>query len=548
MTIGDRDKTLSVNSAEERVLELAERVFLEAASSEEMAELESLLSAAPGLRRIYLRYALLQSQLAFTTASLCGDISLQPTAEVHSTLRPSRTLRDTLVLAAMLAAALLISVGVYFSRSTTDKPDLVSDYTEELSSGAMLARHYDNRDLPTHVVGFLVSERSKNIFSSTLHVHEGSTGLRTTGGIDIQIEGPAKFGASSSTTGVLYQGSVLASLNRQDSNYSIETNGLRVVDRGTEFRVATMEKNQIRVEVLDGEVEVQSRIRRPLYLWSFDESASKDNKTVTDSQFISRRVERVPGLVGTGAISFSNQNDSFVRIIAGTGKEVGTGAMACSSGISIEAIIVSQWDGKEIDYDEIFRKEDGNHRMLLSFQNDGSPFGYEIPKVASGPCLSFGLHLDQHGYSELDMPLDGNDGRPALQEIADGKPHHVVATYDSFTGRKSIFIDGLIRFSHDFTDGALVLNGGPALAEIGNHESFEPFTGIIDEVAYYDFALTPDEIAVHYERAMRGLPYYEQQSRVTNHDRWQAIAIVRAGSSRVFDITTENHPPGTRDH
>jgi hypothetical protein len=96
MTIGDRDKTLSVNSAEERVLELAERVFLEAASSEEMAELESLLSAAPGLRRIYLRYALLQSQLAFTTASLCGDISLQPTAEVHSTLRPSRTLRDTL--------------------------------------------------------------------------------------------------------------------------------------------------------------------------------------------------------------------------------------------------------------------------------------------------------------------------------------------------------------------------------------------------------------------------------------------------------------------
>jgi hypothetical protein len=544
MTISDGDKPFSVDNAAERVLELAEHVFLEAASLEEMAELESLLSAAPELRRIYLRYALLQSQLAFTTASLCGDISLQPKAEVHATLRPSLTIRNVLVLAATLAATLLISVGIHFLRSRTDKPELVLDYTENLSSEALLARHYDNRDLPAHVVGFLVSERSKNIFSSTLHVHEGATGLRTTDGIDIQIEGPAKFGASSSTTGVLYEGSVLASLNRQDSNYSIETNGLRVVDRGTEFRVVTMNNNQIRVEVLDGEVEVQSRVRRPLYHWSFDDSASIGNEIATDSQFISRNVERVPGLVGTGALSFSNQNDSFVRILAGTGKEVGTGAMACSSGVSIEAIVVSYWNGKRIDYDEIFRKEDGNHRMLLSFQNDGSPFGYETPKVAPGPCLSFGLHLDQHGYSELDMPLDGNDGRPTLQEIADGKPHHIVATYDSFTGRKAIFIDGRIRFFHDFTDGALVLNGGPTLAEIGNHESFEPFTGVIDEVAYYDFALTPDEIASHYERAMRGLPYYDQQSPVSNHDRWQAIATVSAGSTRVFDVTTENLPIG----
>jgi hypothetical protein len=49
------------------------------------------------------------------------------------------------------------------------------------------------------------------------------------------------------------------------------------------------------------------------------------------------------------------------------GAEVGTGNMACSSGISIEALLVCRWSGRHMDYDEIFRKEDGNHRMLLSF-------------------------------------------------------------------------------------------------------------------------------------------------------------------------------------
>ena len=52
---------------------------------------------------------------------------------------------------------------------------------------------------------------------------------------------------------------------RGAQNYSIQTSSLRVVDRGTNFRVATMEHDRIRGDVIDGEVEVQSRVRRPLY-------------------------------------------------------------------------------------------------------------------------------------------------------------------------------------------------------------------------------------------------------------------------------------------
>ena len=78
------------------------------------------------------------------------------------------------------------------------------------------------------------------------------------------------------------------------------------------------------------------------------------------------------------------------------------------------------------------------------------------------------------------------------------------------------------------------------MAEIGNHNQFEPFTGIIDEVAYYDFALTHEEILSHYERSMRGLPYDERQSDTPNQNRWQAISTVRAGATQVFDPTKHN--------
>jgi len=543
MTFDDADKKQRLDSAAERVIDLADKIFSNHGSSEDIAELETLLLATPELRKIYLRYVMIHSQLAVSTSGLSGDVLIANKTKAPTSIDKKTTLGRLLAIASAIAAAILISGWVYVVNCNNTRPGQESNFADASGNEYPIAKHYDRRNLPTQIVGVLVSEKSRNISSSTLNVDQGEAELKTTDGIDLQIEGPAKFGASSSSAGVLFHGSVLANLTRPNTKYSIETTGLRVIDRGTEFRVAKMDQNQVRVEVLDGEVEVQSRIRKPLFLWSFDDFPSNSgDKPAVDSGIVSHRVERVPGIVGSGALSFENRNDSLVQINAGAGKEVGTGAMACSSGISIEAIVISRWDGGKINYDEIFRKEDGNHRMLLSFQNDGSPFGYETPQVASGPCLSFGLHLNQYGYSELDMPLDGKEGRPTLQEITDGTPHHIVATYDSFTGRKSIFIDGRIRMSHDFAEGTLLLNGGPALAEIGNHGSFEPFTGIIDEVAYYDFALTDEEIALHYERAMRGLPYYEQPYGASTSDRWKAITIVRAGSTQVFDLSSHVLP------
>lgn len=554
MTSRQGNEFMNMPAGAERVIELAEQVLTETASDPEIAELESLMVAKPELRRIYLRYALVHGQLALTTAGLpevgvqlfSSNGSLVPAKSVQSPAQGSWLFVVTSVAAAML---LVVSAGIYFSGST-DNPGGISSNRPELANNDMATGdlatgdvatggHYDNRNLPIHVVGALDTDRLRNISPTTFTVHQGATGLTTADGTNVQIEGPAMFGASSRSEGVLFEGSVHASLKRPDTNYSIQTSSLRVVDRGTGFRVATMEHDRIRVDVIDGEVEVQSRVRRPLYYWSFDDGGSEAiAESVAELSYIGDHVKHSPGLVGSGALAFENRGDTFVRIDTGMGVEVGTGDMACSSGISIEALVICRWSGQPMDYDEIFRKEDGNHRMLLSFQNDGDLNNFDVPEVTPGPCLSFGLHLEQQGYSELDMPLDGNDGRPTLRELTDGRPHHIVATFDSFSGRKAIYIDGRRRYSYKFPVGTLILSGGPSPATIGNHGNNEPFTGIIDEVAFYEFALSPNEIANHNEQAKRGQPYFAPQSGPLASDRWLAIALVGAGTSQVFDTLT----------
>ncbi|MEQ9066763.1 MAG: LamG-like jellyroll fold domain-containing protein [Gimesia chilikensis] len=269
------------------------------------------------------------------------------------------------------------------------------------------------------------------------------------------------------------------------------------------------------VHVLDGQVAVKPRGRLPRFYWNFDEPAQTALSDALNQSPVQagKNALRVQGLIGPGAIQFNNRPDASLRLGNGGGQEVGTGDYAVSTGITIEALVVSDWKAAEspqtrapFDYDEIFRKEDGSYRILLSFQNDDKAGITQIPQVGDGPCLSFGLYLSGLGYSELDMPLDGKEGRPTLAEMRDGQPHHIVATYNGWTGEKAIYIDGIMRMSHRFPVGTMIISGGAAPAVIGNLISAqsatlvgrEPFNGVIDEVAFYDYALNAGTIATHF--------------------------------------------------
>jgi len=595
----------------ERLLLLTDDYLNGTLGPAETVELESLLATDPIARQAFLDRSLLHAQLAATPAALGYELTPEgcrtgsvrrgtdgsfergnkiascwaPGEIRHVENSPPRDKsgsgdapdpsspvlpsKRSLPGAAALAAGLLLAVcclAIILTEPTPPRPAapdrLAGSVAHPAETGEL---HYDNRQLPITTVAVLHDEGSqadaadtpvaadRDITPSTLESAAGGMRLTSSDGADVRLEGSSRFGFASCDSGALYSGSVRARVDDPTKTFSVMTSNLRVVDLGTEFRVSQLDADRVAVMVLDGDVEVQSRVRLPVCYWPFDDR--DHSQRGTDHRGTDQRVtadamqslqaafgdalQHCDGIVGPGGLRFDNSTGSFARVRGGTGEKVGLGTLSAAEGITVEALIISRWTAASMDYDEIYRKEDGNCRVLLSFQNDGAiNAGYSEPAVPSGPCLSFGLHLAGRDYEELDMPLDGRDGRPTVADLTDGRPHHVVATFDSFTGRKAIFIDGMLRFEHIYPVGTLIVSGGPEPAFIGSHSGRENFNGVIDELALYDFALTADEITEHHERARRGETYFGPRPARPNSPRWQAITRITEGQTRIFNSRT----------
>lgn len=543
----------------------------------ETVELESLLAKDPIARQAFLDRSLLHAQLAATPVALGYELtpegheySLSPVAagfqradsgpEPDTIQSCGRGRKNTAALAAglLLAAACL---SLILTEPTPPRPAAPDRLAGSVAPPAETGKlHYDNRQLPITTVAVLHDEGSqadisdtpvatdRDITPSTLESTSSGMRLTSSDGADVRLEGSSRFGFASGDSGALFSGSVRARVDDPTKTFSVMTSNLRVVDLGTEFRVSQLDADRVAVTVLDGDVEVQSRVRLPVCYWPFDERdndprGESDRVTIDAMQSLPAAfgdaLQRCDGIVGPGGLQFDNSDGSFARVRGGTGEKVGLGTLSAAEGITVEALIISRWTAAFMDYDEIYRKEDGNCRVLLSFQNDDKVHAVHTePAVPSGPCLSFGLHLAGRDYKELDMPLDGRDGRPTVADLTDGRPHHVVATFDSFTGRKAIFIDGTLRFEHVYPVGTLIVSGGPEPAFIGSFSGRENFNGVIDELALYDFALTADEITEHHERARRGETYFGPRPARPNAPRWQAITRITEGQTRIFNSRT----------
>ncbi len=257
--------------------------------------------------------------------------------------------------------------------------------------------------------------------------------------------------------------------------------------------------------------------------WSFDGATTGSGGVVdtassyggiggNNGTFTDNAMPVSPGLIGSGAGLFHGTGFDGVNVGSGGGTVAGTGTFATTTGITVEALIEPTWTpsmnpATSPSYAEIFRKEDGNNRILLSFQSDGN-YGGAQPPVAIGPALSLGLDIGG-AYNELDMPLDGQDGRPTLAYLENGNPHLVVATYDSASGAKDIYIDGSLAYSYGETPGSLLLSGGNAAAYIGNlNNGNEPFSGKIDEVAFWNNALTASQVSAQWTNVQNGRNYF----------------------------------------
>ena len=242
---------------------------------------------------------------------------------------------------------------------------------------------------------------------------------------------------------------------------------------------------------------------RPNHFWSFNTNSDRvvDSAGNADGVMASGAI-RVQGFIGQGAIKFDSSDNARIDLGNGGSTARGTGSFAATDGVTIEALIrpdLSDISGK---IQQIFRKDSLGGRMQLSFQHQ-----------ADHSSFSFGLFILGHGYEELTLHLDGRDGGFSLADLTDGKYHHIAVTYKADTGEKAIYINGKKQIFYQYPPGSKMLSGGSGSAMIGNtpRERFwyaEAFSGVIDEVAFYDFALTAYMINLHLNNIKQGFNYY----------------------------------------
>jgi len=536
---------------EDRLEKLVEQHVDGVLSSAARLELEEMLRASPLARESFWRHVKLSAAMRSWGEAAWGAsvaaVEYEAPAVVPAVwgrqrrsllAHLTRMLRRWSGRAAVVAVALIAAAAIGIVSMARGK--VAPTVRTEVFAGG-----YDDRAVPVPDIAISRSRDLEQRLSPTTLRPRGPTRLRSTNGALIELSADSVVGLANAAWGALYSGSVVSHGTEAQSPYSILTGDLRIVDRGADFR-AVKRGDLVEVSVEKGAVEVESRIRLPVALWSFDsvDQVTRRAASIDDLHglMLSSGVVVVDGAVGTGSLRFDNSLASYAVIDGGTGPRVGDGTLAASLGISIEALVKVEWSGSASDNDAIFRKEDGQYNVLLAFQNDSPTWdALREPAVEAEQCLSFGLHLAGRGYRELDMPLDGREGRPSLASLRDGRFHHLAATYDSFSGRKCIYVDGVLAMEWEYPRGTIILSGGPAPAFVGSSVGQENFTGGIDEVAIYDFALTAGEIAEHASRARDGKPYFEGLDGIQPQRRWRALRRLAAAESGVFD---ERRPSG----
>lgn len=395
---------------------------------------------------------------------------------------------------------------------------------------------------------------------STIELQAGSAGMTFNAGSQLTMTGTTTVRVDSSNSATLLRGMIEAHVPQQAVGFTLDAPGFRVIDLGTRFSVQAAADGSGQVRVHEGRVDVVPDLRLPRLFLDFDDADYPADPLSNLRGKPEGSVTRAAGIIGRGALQFSNHSSQKVMLGLGGSEQVGRGIFGVRDGITIEALIIPRWTGKgwthrtpqnplglPYDYDQIFRKEDGEHRVLLSFQDDRGAEQPIVPVVDPGPCLTFGLHLEGLGYSELDMPLDGQAGRPTLAQLQDGKFHHIVATYDAASGIKAIYIDGTVRFRHRFPAGSRILAGGGGRAAIGNTPyGDEPFNGVIDEFAFYDVALTPAEIDGHWRHAQAGRSYFGG-GRIERQADGRVTAVVPMAAGEAMQIDAHTRLPRVID-
>jgi hypothetical protein len=213
-------------------------------SPEEHARLEKILADNAEARRLWYLHCDIETGLADWAASQ-GMAKIVPMPTVVQAPRRSPLWNWAVPLAAAAAVAQLAIV-----LGKEQKPAVPG---EQMSKGvAVLSRAVGVE----WVTGSEEAVTGAVLAPRTLRLKSGAALIEFYSGARVVVEGPAEFQLLSSSEGFLRSGKISAHVPPQARGFTVSSNGMKVVDFGTDFGIAANDGTAPEVHVFTGRVEV----------------------------------------------------------------------------------------------------------------------------------------------------------------------------------------------------------------------------------------------------------------------------------------------------
>ncbi len=214
---------------------------------------------------------------------------------------------------------------------------------------------------------------------------------------------------------------------------------------------------------------------------------------------------------GTGEIAFDAVGDNDAQITGGTWVTPGYAGAAAYEGSGGDEINCGPAAAPLTEDLTLAWWMIDNHPeygTIMDKSVTGSGYGYNI--LVRGPGEDSPLRFRIGGWQ--DYGGWGTECRLPQGAYADGQWVHIVCTYDSATDTASIYVNAELMENGDLNPKTGIAGPGGYCNGLNNLEADlfirggeESFNGVMDEVAIWDQALTPDEVVAVYTLGPKAL-------------------------------------------
>jgi hypothetical protein len=223
-------------------LELIRRYFDGTATPEEMNALQQTLRDDAGSRRLYARYANLDSALGDGRLTLGAQIKPEPLFRQRSPFR---------LLLPLAAAVMVTALAWWFWPRGGDL--IATESGEEALNAKQVAVVTQVVDAKWDDVGFQTNDR---VPMGRFSLKAGLVRLQFLSGATVVIEGPAELDLTSEHGAEVRSGLVTANVPPVAEGFTLTAAGWRAVDRGTVFGIDARSPETTEVHVIEGKVEM----------------------------------------------------------------------------------------------------------------------------------------------------------------------------------------------------------------------------------------------------------------------------------------------------